>query len=145
MEHVYFIRSADWLKVGYSASVYNRWLQHRSRETSKYGELTFLGCFEGSMVDEKSIHRVLSYRFPRDRREWFNVPEQFSIRELIGDKVLLGLQEMDGYRRGPASAEFGKLKDLPRSSAARFEAVRSYKAHTRSKSTRTSRGVRYPA
>jgi hypothetical protein len=85
--HVYFIRSREHLKIGYSkGDVLLRWKQHLGQ--FRFGTLCFLGCLEGPPELELELQRKLALRKATAKsKDWFFINEA-AIKEIETMKLL---------------------------------------------------------
>lgn len=101
--HVYFIRAADAIKIGFSIDPPGRLA---SLQTSNPEDLHLMGAVRGTTADERELHVMFCHL--RLRGEWFRAEE-----ELIDHiKSVLIDEEWEHRRPAPSLETLAIIKDL---------------------------------
>lgn len=102
---VYFIRSSDYIKIGYTDNPLNRISQI---QVSNPDKLEVLLIIEGDLVFENEMHSMFSEDFHRG--EWFRYSD--TIKKFISDNLQNDLSYYYGFKSADIDLNKQKLKNL---------------------------------
>ena len=123
---VYFARSGDYIKVGYSADPISRSTTvttsgSRPLDLPKGAEVQLLGWIPGDRLVESQWHRIFAPQ--RVHGEWFRLPVEF-VRDLIwGDPRGVDMQRMSAQAVFVACAHPELTREQMAQLGVRIEAV----------------------